>query len=623
MLQDLTLSLHRINLGEVTSVLPYVPKMTGSLNGDFHILEDQNEKFSVVSDMAVDKMTYEKSPIGNISTELVYLMKEDDTHAIEARLMLDEKEFGLLSGSYQNKGEGALDAVFKMTRMPLSIVNGFVPDQIVGLEGYGEGELTVKGSTLHPDVDGEIFVDSAYLVSIPYSVRMRFDNDPNTDRIAIDMRMRARNLMLINSKQEPKSIAYGKAYVNFFARLQGPLEEMNIRGRLDVLGNTDMTYILLDSPLSTDNQMNELVTFTDFNDSTQTVISRPAPKGVSANLNISISQGAHIVCNLNANQTNYIDLMGGGDLRLRYDSEGLNLLGRYTLNSGEMKYSLPVIPLKTFTIKDGSYVEFTGDPMNPKLNITATEQVKAPITGDGGQNRNVLFNCGVSITQTLKNMGVQFTIEAPEDNTINGELATMSPEERGKLAVGMLTTGMYLADGNTGSFTMNSALSSFLQSEINSIAGSALKTIDVSVGIDNTTDASGTMHTDYSFKFSKRFFDNRLKIQIGGRVSTGSTYAEGQKNSFFDNVSMEYRLNKDATQYIKLFYTQNSYDWLDGYTSEYGAGFIWRRKLSNFLDIFRFWKKEPQPTMRQPQPTMRPSATPRDSMAVDTVKVKK
>ena len=655
MLQDLTLSVNRLDLGEVTSVIPYLPKITGQLNGDYHILQDQNEKISVASDMAIRNMTYEGSAIGNISTELVYLMKEDDTHAIEARLMLDDEEFGLLSGTYQSKDEGYINATFDMKHFPLSLANGFIPDQIVGFEGYSEGRLYIKGTTSNSHVDGEVYVDSAYLVSIPYGVRMRMDNDPiriidskllienyglyaynneplnmmgevdfsNLNNITTDLRMRARNLLLINAKQEQKSIAWGKAFVNFMARVQGPLETMKMRGRLDVLGTTDMTYILLDSPLSTDNQMNELVTFTDFNDSTQTVISRPAPKGISANLNISISQGAHIVCNLNANQTNYIDLMGGGDLRLRYDSEGLNLLGRYTLNSGEMKYSLPVIPLKTFTIKDGSYVEFTGDPMNPKLNITATEQVKAPITGDGGQNRNVLFNCGVSITQTLKNMGVQFTIEAPEDNTINGELATMSPEERGKLAVGMLTTGMYLADGNTGSFTMNSALSSFLQSEINSIAGSALKTIDVSVGIDNTTDASGTMHTDYSFKFSKRFFDNRLKIQIGGRVSTGSTYAEGQKNSFFDNVSMEYRLNKDATQYIKLFYTQNSYDWLDGYTSEYGAGFIWRRKLSNFWDIFRFWKKEPQPTMRQPQPAMRPSATPRDSMAVDTVKVKK
>ena len=55
-------------------------------------------------------------------------------------------------------------------------------------------------------------------------------------------------------------------------------------------------------------------------------------------------------------------------------SDGLSLYGRYTIGSGEMKYSLPVIPLKTFTIKDGSYAEFSGDPMNPRLNITATEE---------------------------------------------------------------------------------------------------------------------------------------------------------------------------------------------------------------------------------------------------------
>ena len=656
MLQDLTLTLHQVDMGEVTSVLPYAPKITGKLNGDYHILQDQNEMFTVISDMGVNNMTYEGSPIGNIFAECAYLMKEDNTHAISARLLLDDEEFGLLNGSYQNKDEGNIDAIFTMTKMPLSLVNGFVPDRIVGLEGFGEGELTIKGTTVHPQVDGEIYVDSAYLVSIPYSVRMRIDNDPiriigshlllenfglyayndeplnimgdvdfsNTDRIAIDMRMRSRNLLLINSKQEPGAIAWGKAYVNFMARLQGPLEEMKMRGRVDLLGSTDMSYMLLDSPLSADNRMDELVKFTDFSDSTQTVIVRPTPTGIEANLTMNISQGAHIVCYLNTDQTNYIDLMGGGDLRMKYDSEGIDLKGRYTLNNGEMKYSLPVIPLKTFTVKDGSYVEFTGDPMNPKLNITATEQVKASVYDEGGQSRSVLFNCGVSITKTLQNMGVAFTIEAPEDNNINSELTMMSPEERGKIAVGMLTTGMYLADGNTGSFSMNSALSSFLQSEINSIAGSALKTLDLSVGIDNSTDATGYMHTDYSFKFSKRFFNNRLKVQIGGKVSTGSSDIPGQKDSFFDNVSMEYRLNQDATQYVKLFYIQNSYDWLDGYTSEYGGGFIWRRKLSKFLDIFRPWKKEPVPTRRlQPQSPMRPPTTPRDSLAVDTVKVNK
>ena len=84
-----------------------------------------------------------------------------------------------------------------------------------------------------------------------------------------------------------------------------------------------------------------------------------------------MANGAHIMAYLNTDHSNYIDLMGGGTLRMSYSPEdNLRLTGRYTLSNGEMKYSLPVIPLKTFTIQDGSYVEFTGDMMNPTLNIT-------------------------------------------------------------------------------------------------------------------------------------------------------------------------------------------------------------------------------------------------------------
>ena len=658
MLQDLTVSLHRIDLGELTAVMPYLPRITGKLDGDYHILMDQDEHISMASDMGVTAMTYEGAPIGNISTELVYLQNENDTHAIEARLLLDDEEFGLLSGTYQKQGEGLIDATFDMTRMPLSLVNGFVPDQIVGLDGYAEGSMTVRGTVRRPDINGELFVDSAHLISIPYGIRMRFDNDPvrivgsklllenfglyayndeplnmmgnidfsDLENIQMDLRMRARNLLLINAKQEPKSIAWGKAFVNFFARMQGPLDMLNMRGRLDVLGTTDLTYMLLDSPLSADNRLDELVQFTDFNDSIQTVVTRPKPTGIKADLTIGVSEGAHFVCDLNPEQTNYVDLTGGGDLRLKYDYEGINLTGRYTLSNGEMKYSLPVIPLKTFSIKEGSYVEFTGDPMNPRLNITATERTKATVTDGSGIGRSVLFDCGVIITKTLNDMGLQFIIEAPEDNNVNTELSAMSTEERSKLAVAMISTGMYLADGNTGSFSMNNALSSFLQSEINNIAGSALKTLDLSVGIDNSTDATGTTHTDYSFKFAKRFLDNRLRIEIGGLVSSGDNAAMGQKQSFFDNVSMEYRLNPNATQNLKMFYKQNVYDWLEGYTSVYGIGFVWRRKLDNFWDIFQFWKKEQQPTYptRRPseqQPSERLPMTQRDSIQVDSIKV--
>ena len=620
-LQDLTLSLHKFNLEEITSVIPYAPRMSGMLNGDYHVIQDANGQFSVAGDMGVQNMTYERCPIGNISTELVYLQKENDAHAVEARLMMDDNEIGLLTGTYYNEGEGSLDATLQLEHLPLNIVNGFVPDQLCGLQGYGEGTLTLQGTLSRPEVNGEVYLSNSYLESIPYGVKLRFDDDPvriqhsnllfenftvyaynnnplnvqgnvnfsDLERIMVNLRMQANNFQIIGVKEHTKSVAYGKAFVNVFAMMNGPLDNLNMRGRLDVLGSTDMGYILRDTPITTDNQLDDLVKFTDFSDTTQTAVTRPPINGFRMDMTLNVSNGAHIMAYMNADHSNYIDLMGGGNLRMLYSpADNLQLTGRYKLSNGEMKYALPIIPLKTFHIQDGSYIEFTGEPMNPTLNITAIEHTKATVTGGNGVGRSVNFDCGVSITRTLNDMGLEFTLDAPEDMQLHSELQAMGREQRGKLAVTMLTTGMYLADGNTKPFSMNSALSSFLSSEISNLTGNALRTLDLSFGLDNSTDATGQTHTNYSFKFAKRFLNNRLKLAIGGKVTTGNELPGGRNNSFFDNVSLEYRLDDTANKYLNLFFENNSYDWLDGYTQKYGGGFIWRRTLQNFTDIFRF-----------------------------------
>src|SRR3712207_1232484 len=149
------------------------------------------------------------------------------------------------------------------------------------------------------------------MFSDPYGVVMRFDNDPVTihnshllfenfemhayndspldvsgyldfsdiAQMNMDVRMRARNFEIINAKENLRSEAFGKAFVNFFARMNGPIDNLQMRGKLDVLGSTDMTYILRDSPLTTDNQLDELVKFTDFTDSTRQTAQRPPLSG--------------------------------------------------------------------------------------------------------------------------------------------------------------------------------------------------------------------------------------------------------------------------------------------------------------------------------------------------------
>lgn len=622
-LQDLTVSLQNFNLHGLLSVLPYAPDVSGIMNGDYHIIQTKHE-LSVSSDMTIDKLVYQHCAMGDIGAEFVYMPSDDGTHSIDGTLTQNGREIATLSGSYHARGGGALDAQCNLERLPLGIVNGFIPKQIVGFKGFAEGRVSVKGTLNKPKVQGEVYLDSAYLVSQPYGVELRFDNDPvtitnsrlllenfqmyahndsplvmagyvdfsNPSNMNMNVRMQASNFLVIDAKESAQSEAYGKAFVNIIGSLSGPLDNLSMRGKVDVLGASDLIYVLRDSPISTDDKLEGLVKFTDFTDNKAQVVKRPELNGFNMDVVLGVDEAAHVLCALNSDKSNYLDLTGGGTLRMQYNAvDNLRLRGRYTLNNGEMKYSLPVIPLKTFTIHDGSYVEFNGDPMNPRLNITATEAMKATVSSSGGVGRSVDFDCGVKLTKTLKDMGLAFIIDAPEDLEVQNQLNTMGTEARGKVAVTMLTTGMYLVDGNTRGFSMNSALSSFLQSQINGIAGNALRTLDLSFGMDNTTDATGRQHTDYSFKFAKRFWNNRLRIIVGGKVSTGSD-VPNQNENIFSNVSFEYRLNEASTQYLRLFYDRDSYDWLEGNTGIYGAGFIWRRKLSHFSDLLRF--KEPK-----------------------------
>jgi hypothetical protein len=79
---------------------------------------------------------------------------------------------------------------------------------------------------------------------------------------------------------------------------------------------------------------------------------------------------------------------------------------------------------------------------------------------------------------------------------------------------------------------------------------------------------------------------------------------------------MEYRLDPSAQKNVKLYYQQNVYDWLEGYTGLYGAGFVWRRKMDTLWDVFKIFSND---SGRLPA-TMRPQTGRRDSTTNDTIR---
>ena len=627
---DITLTINRLNLGELANVLPYLPKVGGTLDGDFHIIEDQHN-FAAVGAATAKNFSYEGTQIGTLGTELMYQPGENGQHIANGYLTLDGKEVAEIGGTYDPKGKGNFDGSFNIRSLPLNVANAFLKETGFAMRGTAEGAFSVKGALDAPVINGRLKLDEAHLYSNVYGIDFAVDSVPlelknsllelknyqltTADKVPLTLRGKVdltnpaspyvyidvigRQFPLVNTKRKNESLLYGKLLTNILANVHGTLDKLVVAGRLTVLEKTDVTYVMTNTPLTSGSNLSDLVTFTDFSDTLTVASSAEETKKSNMDvwMEIIVKKGARFRCYLTPNGDSYVDATGEGNLTFRMPPQGeMRMTGRITIDEGKMNYELPVIPLRTFNFSSGSSIDFTGNVMNPTLNITATERVKTIVTEDDRQ-RAVTFDAGVKISRTVEDMGLEFIIDAPEDLEIKNQLTAMSKEERGKAAVALLATGMYITDDNlaTGGLKASNALNAFLQSQIQDIAGKALSTIDLSFGMESGVNAAGETTTDYSYQFSKRFLNDRVRFVIGGKVSSSADATEATQ-SFIDNIAIEYRLDAANNRYVRLFYDRNSYDALEGTLMKTGAGFVMRRKADRFSDLFLIRRKKKSTT---------------------------
>lgn len=627
---DLTLSINRLNLGELSSVLPSMPVLGGYLSGDCHVTQDR-QNLSAMLSLGMDDFAYDGVKLGNLGSEIIYLPKQGGEHYAEAYLSYEGDEVLKASGSYFSEGEGRFSGDVHLVDLPLQLANAFLTDVDAAMRGSAMGDFHAEGPVSKPVLNGSLTVQDAHLYSPVYSFDFSLDERPivvqnsrlnfhdyklstqgkspflingdinaqDLSNISIDLTMATQNFELINAKRTREAQVFGKVYADFDGSVRGTLGSLKVRGNLAIQEGTNVTYIMRDTPVSVGDEFEGLVSFVNFADTTK--VETPATQNMDLDVacGIVINDAAQVHCLLAEDGKSYVDIMGGGNLNFKYTRQGdMNLTGRYTIYSGEMKYELPIIPLKTFTLTSGSYVEFKGDVLNPTLNIQALERTKATVTTDGSR-RSVPFNVGVAISQDLDNLGLEFLIASPEDGSVQSELDAMTEMQRGQAAVTMLVTGMYMPDGANslvtqsgggGGFSSNNTLNTFLLNGIQSIAGSALQSIDLNFDIDTNSNSSGGTTTDYNFAFAKRFWGDRISVILGGRVSSGAE-AHNTAASIIDNVSVEYRLDKGATRYVRVFYDRTAHDALEGTLMETGAGLVLRRKTNRLGELFLFRRK--------------------------------
>ena len=401
-----------------------------------------------------------------------------------------------------------------------------------------------------------------------------FDNSPT-----VQLHLTARDTELLQVTPTQESLLYGKAFINGDVMLDGTFNALFLSGELQVRPNSSIHYIYKDAILTASNQLDNVITFVSFDaDTTSLPRIRRATSNITMSLNIAIDPTVQLGVSLGASKQNSIAIQGGGMLNLQYSSTiGLHLSGRYSIEQGMLNMNVPLLHVNSMAIRTGSTVTWEGNPLNPILNISAEDRIRASVTLDGSP-QSVLFVAGVSFTDTMEKLNVQFTLAAPENASMQNTLATLSPDERGKLSVALLTTGLYLGEGGTGNL-MNTTLMSILQAQLDNISRDAFRTVDVSVGIEPLLDGvSGvSTRTDYSFSVAKRLWNNRIRFIIGGSVTTSNERIED--DAVIDNISIEWRISPIGNQYLRFFYDKNFESILEGEIREMGVGYAYRRRF--------------------------------------------
>lgn len=76
-----------------------------------------------------------------------------------------------------------------------------------------------------------------------------------------------------------------------------------------------------------------------------------------------------------------------------------------------------------------------------------------------------------------------------------------------------------------------------------------LKNMDLTFGINTynqVSEAGESKKTDYSYQFSKRLFNNKVRVKVGGRISTDNDPAAGGvEESLVDDIAIEYVFGKN------------------------------------------------------------------------------
>lgn len=290
---------------------------------------------------------------------------------------------------------------------------------------------------------------------------------------------------------------------------------------------------------------------------------------------------------------------GEGSILLEYDglNNDMKMYGNYTLNQGSYNFNLQDVISRDFSIKSGSSVSFTGDPMSATLDISAIYSLTASLTDLDASfatekeltRTNVPVQTILNVTGGIEHPDLSFDIAFPTltqdiDRRVKSIISTddmMNRQIIYLLAINKFYTPDYMeTDRNTGSEFVSVA-SSTLSAQLSSILGQISGNWNIAPNV--RSEKGDFSDVEVEVALSSQLLNNRLLFNgnLGYRDNTMNN------NSFIGDFDLEYLLTRNGNLRLKAYnhYNDQNYYIKSALTTQ-GVGILFKRDFTTWKELF-------------------------------------
>ncbi len=628
----------------------------GKINARLQFSHAANDS-GITGNIVVDSLRLFGKPVGTIKADLVrngkdigidgsltgygnnVLIKGNYGEELLAKLEFDSLQLASIepftSGSVTNMTgtiTGSLDVsgsatnpsltgelLFNDGKMRVSYLNNplVIDQQKLVFAGNG---LQLNQFTLKDTAGGNAIIDG----------QIGLQNLQNPE---FDLGLKASNFMVLGPKVSEDQLMWGPARINSTIRVGGDLNLPKVDLKLKLVDKSVVGFVVPEDEPGVVNREGVIEFVNRENPVDTTLIIRTKGSsptisgfsGIEFTGDIEITPASALTIVIDPYNGDFLEVKGSTNLNLKIEQGNrITLTGIYEIEEGKYEMSLSQLIKRSFSIEKGSSITWNGDPLEATIAISAKYQVNAPaidlIRDQSSGSRSELTSLRqkvpvevyLDITDQLMEPTINFRLDMPEKdrNFFNGAVYTRlkqinnNESELTKQVMALLVLQTFLSENpleslqnrNEGGigFTAKQSVSKILSQQLNTLAGSLIKGIDLNFDLETQEDyMSGSRQesTVLNVGASKTLFNDRLTVSVGSNIGLmGNAPANGAQ--LIGDVLIEYKLSRNGRYRIRAYQRNQTDAILLGQIIETGVSFILVMDFDQFREIFEKAKKQ-------------------------------